>query len=312
MHNCKEKNRKESIDNMDGIIEEDDEKIQISKKEYDKFKKEYDKFKKENDKFKKENDKFKKENKRLKDLLKQCKNGDMIYFRDLVKIRTDHEILKATPEQLHKTQEYAIKARELMKEKYNSKFPINSKGKAKRVNECGNYMEKIMDEISSDIVNPLTDKNKKQDTGYPDREVKDEFYLEIKVVDSDNIGSTFRSFYISTFNKINKSMPHILIAFKHKDCILTDDPPMVRDLYDIKLKLKCEYQTNNKELYFIPKKPEYTIEELNEIHGGNFNVKKREKNKKYSVLCKIYGLKSGGKCEDRYQRLITYLEEYSN
>ena len=96
-----------------------------------------------------------------------------------------------------------------MKEKYNSKFPINSKGKAKRVNECGNYMEKIMDEISSDIVNPLTDKNKKQDTGYPDREVKDEFYLEIKVVDSDNIGSTFRSFYISTFNKINKSMPHI-------------------------------------------------------------------------------------------------------
>ena len=35
---CKVKERKESIDNMDGIIEEDDEKIQISKKEYDKLK----------------------------------------------------------------------------------------------------------------------------------------------------------------------------------------------------------------------------------------------------------------------------------
>ena len=211
---------------------------------------------------------------KIKELENIPKHGDSISFKELIKENTNQRVIEASPEQICKIKDLAIKAQQIMINEYDNKFPVNSKGKDIRVNECGNFMEQIMDQTSDMVIDPLTDKGKKQDTGYPDRELKDEVYLEIKLVKSGSEGSTFRSFYISTFNKINKSLPHILVAFKHKDCILTEEEPLIIDLYDKQLKLKCEYLTNNKELYYMPKKPDYTIEDLDKIKGVTVNIKK--------------------------------------
>ena len=262
-------------------IEKKDETIQISKQEYEELKEENERLKKE-----------------LKNI---TMNGDKLSFQRLIKQYTPCVAIKATPELIREVEGTAKKAQAIMKEKHNNKFPVNSKGKDTRVNECGNFMEKIIDETGEDIIHPLTDKGKIQGPGYPDREKKDKAYLEIKLMDSENEGSTFRSFYISTFNKVNKSLPHLVVVFKHKNRILTDDEPLVIDLYDQELTLKCEWQTNNKKLCYIHKGPEYTIKELE-------NKKYRELQK----MCTNYGLGGKGIEECLYKKLEEYYKGYYN
>ena len=259
------------------------------------------------------NEQLTKENEELKQRIKLLENipkhGDSLSLKELIERNTPYSVIKATPEQKEKVMVIAQKAQLIMKDKYNNKFPTNSSGKETRVNECGNHMEKMLDEASNDIINPLTDKGKQQDTGYPDRELKDELYLEIKLMDSEKEESTYRSFYMSTFNKINKSMPHLVVAFKHTNCVLTNDEPLVIDLYDKVLKLKCEWNTHNKGLYYIPKKPDYTLESLDTIKDGN--LKKGEKRKEFSQISKKYGLNASKSAVDQYDNLVGYLNTWN-
>ena len=70
----------------------------------------------------------------------------------------------------------------------------------KRFNECGNDMETRFTDSS------ITRFSKA--VGYPDLQCED-FYMEIKFCSYDNLESTMRTFYISTLDKIEKTLPHI-------------------------------------------------------------------------------------------------------
>jgi len=245
--------------------------------------------------------------KEMEEFKRKPKHGDKKLLRNIVLQDMGHEVLKATPEQMEEAKMQSILARNYQIDKKNNVF-LNKDGKPrKRFNECGNDMEGVLKRASEGTLKGLG-----KASGYPDlvNEIS-HYYLECKVADADSIESSFRSFYLSTLNKITKSQAHILVCFKHREGKLSkDDEPIVMDLYDLELTMKCEWHTNNNEMYSKgPKEPDYTIEELNEIM--NKDISKKEKNNKFSEICKRHKLKSGGKCEVRYERLREYLEKFN-
>ena len=284
------------------------------------LRKELEELRKENKELRKENKELRKENDELKSV---PKHGDEVYLRDIVKKMTGNNVSKCSNDLLEKIIKIAVSCIEIMKNPDNHKdkfknitkpnvslkFPDKC-DKDMRYNECGNYMESILDIACDDIISPKTSKGKLMSSAYPDRELKDEAYIEVKVFDVDSKESSFRSFYLSTLDKITKELPHILVAFPHKNGVLIDTKPEVIDLYDLKLKLKQEFNASNKDIYKVIIPPNYTLEELDYIKGDGLRVKGEKvsiKSNKYKEICKNHGLPTGGKIEDIYQRLVDYL-----
>tara|TARA_B100000700_G_C14809858_1_gene744612 strand:+ start:128 stop:943 length:816 start_codon:yes stop_codon:yes gene_type:complete len=252
-------------------------------------------------------DKIKELEKENETLKGNPKHGDKMLLRDIVLNNTGHEVLAATPEQMEEAKTQAILARDYQIDKNNNTF-LNKDGKPrKRFNECGNDMESVLKKSSNGELKGL-----RKASGYPDlcNEIIN-YYLECKVADVDSIESSFRSFYLSTLNKITKSQAHILICFKHHDGKLSkDDEPIVIDLYNIELTLKCEWHTNNNEMYSNGlKEPDYTIEELDEIMKKD--ISKKAKNNKFSEISKRHKLqKVGRSCEQKYERLCEHHKKF--
>ena len=194
--------------------------------------------------------KIQEENKMLKDKVlkleqdaEMSKNKSKLLFRNLIKEKTGCSVPKATPEQLDDCRIIAENAIEIMKSEYNNVF-LN-----KRVNECGNFMENIVDKADPRIIKPTNLQGRKKATGYPDREKENEAYLEIKILKEGSENSTYRSFYLSTFDKVTKSIPHILMAFTHNEKGLTNNAPKIIDIYDLEVEIKVEYNASNKTIY---------------------------------------------------------------
>jgi gas vesicle protein len=204
-------------------------------------------------------EKIQEENKRLKEEYKTLKNKisklehdiemsrnkGKILFRDLIKEKTGYSVIKATQEQLDECRIIAENAIEIMKNEYNYIFPPDKK----RINECGNFMENIVDKADPRIIKPTNLQGCKKATGYPDREKENEAYVEIKILAEGSENSTYRSFYVSTFDKVTKSIPHILMAFTHNKKGLTNDAPKIIDLYDLEVAIKVEYNASNNTIY---------------------------------------------------------------
>ena len=123
-----------------------------------------------------------------------------------------------------------------------------------RVNEFGNHMEThIKSAGDTKVIKPFTLHGKKQDTGYPDRFVETpagKFYLEIKVFGKQQGASKQRTFYLCNANKITTSCPHYLLGFEHEEKTLTGHIHII-DMFNKNLKLKCEWATDNYELYQV-------------------------------------------------------------
>ena len=182
--------------------------------------------------------------------IEMSRNKGKILFRDLIKEKTGYSVIKATQEQLDECRIIAENAIEIMKNEYNLVFPKN------RINECGNFMEIIVDKADPRIIKPTNLQGCKKGTVYPDREKKNDAYVEIKILAEGSENSTLRSFYVSTFDKVTKSMPHILMAFTREKkptndppFCLTNDAPKIIDLYDLALDIKVEYNASNNIIY---------------------------------------------------------------
>jgi len=167
-------------------------------------------------------------------------------LRDIVKQKTGCDVIRATQEQLEDARKQAL----IAKEKNDNSGIFQG-----RVNEFGNHMEKMF--------NPNLFEQLKPDTGYPDLQRKETemntieaYYAEVKVTKEDSKESSFRSFYLSgDLQKITQSRAHILIAFRHKNKIISKEP-IVIDLYDLELTCKEEWNCGNKNLYSIPPQPQ--------------------------------------------------------
>ena len=123
-----------------------------------------------------------------------------------------------------------------------------------RPNEFGNHMEThVKSNGNIKVTKPLTIKGKKQSSGYPDRFIvtpTGNFYLEIKIFGKGKDKDNQRTFFLCNANKITSSCPHYLLGFEHENNTLTG-VVKITDMFNKNLKLKCEWNTGNRELYYI-------------------------------------------------------------
>ena len=220
-------------DIMDGLVDSVDDKENNSQNEIKELKGEFKKLK----------DEFKK----LKDeLQKRPKHGEKKLLQDIIEDATGCKVIKSTFQQLEDVKKISILARDHQIDNNNNVFTNKNGTPRKRFNECGNDMEAVLKKVSNGRLIGMG-----KASGYPDLlNVNSCYYLECKVADADSIESSFRSFYLSTLTKVTKSQAHILVCFKHRDGQLSkDDEPIVKDLYDLELTMKCEWWSNNKQMY---------------------------------------------------------------
>lgn len=134
-----------------------------------------------------------------------------------------------------------------------------------RPNEAGILFERVLEEELLKL------KFKKQrgtvntKMGYPDiqivlPETNETVYLECKTHDRKNTNSSLRTFYLSPSlvqKKVTRSGYHLLCALTLERTVqnnkigflATADPPVLKDLGQLKIKIKYEYNAGNKEMY---------------------------------------------------------------
>ena len=134
---------------------------------------------------------------------------------------------------------------------------INNVPKFKgRPNEFGNlvqwFFSKECVNIGLDYNTPKDNKGHSKDSGYPDGEIKFEdtyYYIEVKTYEQSKKTQTLRSFFYSpsATSKITRDASHLLVGFSTKDIKLIGYH--FTDMFTKKVKLKLEFNTNNKALY---------------------------------------------------------------
>jgi hypothetical protein len=134
-----------------------------------------------------------------------------------------------------------------------------------RSNELSNWMEgEVAKELIKikgfEIKKPVRITGGMLSSAYPDLYVttkSERFYLEIKVFQNKTSNSSLRTFYYkpSDNSKVTVSCPHILLAFEVESLKGNNESPFVIkdfkmiDLYDLKVRLKPEFNASNIELY---------------------------------------------------------------
>ncbi|PKP58250.1 MAG: hypothetical protein CVT88_07625 [Candidatus Altiarchaeales archaeon HGW-Altiarchaeales-1] len=149
------------------------------------------------------------------------------------------------------------------------------KPKSFRSNEVGIFADKIIPSFfdkNRNIVKIITSFERLSLNGYPDEKITDKYgrvtYLEVKTTTRRDVGSP-RDFFFSPLTnskrKIENDGHHLLLCFdtyeqKEKEFIITGW--CLIDLFDIKVSMKPEFNTNNLELY----KKENILLEVNLIN----------------------------------------------
>lgn len=241
-------------------------------------------------------------------------NKEKILFRDLVKRNTSHEVLRAPPELVERIRTYG-------------RSHVGTLLTDCRINESGNKMEECMILKNPDkFQRTRTNENKIQLAGYPDLglhkvvpeekgtlpeyNISLEAYVEVKIYKAGSEENAMRAFYMSSFTKITKTCPHLLIGFSHDGEKITGFE--VVDLHDIELNVKVEYNASNRDMYpqtAKPTKPKktplpatYTLEEITAIRDST--MKNREKQGAYRELIQKHNLiRCGRSAQDMYESL---------
>ena len=185
-------------------------------------------------------------------------------WRDVIKASTGKEVLKFNPE--------THNAINILDQWISENFKLLQEiGEtySGRVNEFGNFLEQKVEENFRH--SELTFKPTKnvlgrvQSVGYPDYNLtykRNTIYGDCKVVSTDTINSSQRSFYYqpTKTGKILKDAPHFLLVFireqKKGDRNKNDNSPPFKiidykivDLYDFTIEFKAEFQANNIETF---------------------------------------------------------------
>lgn len=121
-----------------------------------------------------------------------------------------------------------------------------------RINEVGNAIEEeFIQELRTTNLKP----HLLSESGYPDISIDDIYrrktYLESKAT-SGNWDDTFRSFYYTTGKKIRYDARHLLIGWKieeERDKYWKLINWKLVDLYNLKIKLKSEFNATNRDIY---------------------------------------------------------------
>lgn len=143
----------------------------------------------------------------------------------------------------------------------NTIMPVNNIAFSGRPNEFGNIVAKLFaDEcrtLGLDYQKPKDTQGKGKESGYPDGYLFFEnrhFYVELKTCEERQQKQTLRTFFYSPSlnSKIIYDACHLLICFlttKNSNALLLNGVFHIVDMFDKEVKLKLEYNANNKELY---------------------------------------------------------------
>jgi hypothetical protein len=134
-----------------------------------------------------------------------------------------------------------------------------------RINEVSSHFENALRELLKTAPGltcdfPPTTENRIQRSGYPDlrlvhQETKRVYYLDPKLYAAGSRGGGFRTFYFEpkrTTNKVLDDAVHLIIGFEHEKGAGKRWNFTRWDLVDLahfKVKLKAEFQGNNRDIY---------------------------------------------------------------
>ncbi len=143
--------------------------------------------------------------------------------------------------------------------------PDAEAGRTRRINEASRFFEdtlraRLEAEPSLSCDFPPTAEGKAQRSGYPDLRLVDQetgtvYYIDPKVHATDSRRSSFRTFYYepkTTTNKVLEDAHHLVLGISH--ATVEGRPPHFQnweliDLTSMKIKLKAEFESSNREMY---------------------------------------------------------------
>lgn len=147
-----------------------------------------------------------------------------------------------------------------------SNLPDSPIHKVARINEVSSHFESMLRELLSSTPGvscdfPHTADGKVQRSGYPDLRIVDNeskhvFYLDPKLYAIGSRDSSFRTFYFEpkvATNKVRDDAVHFVVGFEHEPREKSGHWRFTRwdvvDLAQFQVKLKAEFQGNNRDLY---------------------------------------------------------------
>lgn len=190
---------------------------------------------------------------------------DELYFRDVIKASTSHNIEPFNQETLTVmavvenwiSNNFTNLSNEVVNE-YNG-----------RANELGNFVEKKLREGLSKIpgvkcVRPSLANGKIQSSGYPDCLIEIngfKVYADVKTYQTKTCDSNLRSFFYqpTNNNKIHFEAPHCIIGFETESLGGDNKSPFkiigfkIVDVFNLKVKFKAEFNAGNSEIYSLNK-----------------------------------------------------------
>ena len=164
-------------------------------------------------------------------------------FSYVIEMTTGHKVIPLSEEDKEVVNEVFEAARAVLEEAKEEDYNKNNK---MRPNEISLRLE---DKLRSKLKGVIPE-NKV--AGYPNIMLEREgkvYYIEVKLADVDQLNSSFRAFYYEPveFAKVTKDARHIMVGFIHTAKSVIGFK--IVDLSKIKVDLKNEFNTNNKELY---------------------------------------------------------------
>jgi hypothetical protein len=163
-----------------------------------------------------------------------------IPFSYVIKMTTGHEVYPVKDEDTEVINEIFEKAKAVIKEAKNEDFS------SLRPNEISNKLEDMLREKLGGSI----PENKV--AGYPNiliERKRKPYYIEVKLADVKEMNSSFRTFYYEPVElaKVTKDACHIIVGFIHRMRSIIGFK--IIDASRIRVNLKSEFNTNNKELY---------------------------------------------------------------
>ncbi|RAX55159.1 hypothetical protein CCY99_00215 [Helicobacter sp. 16-1353] len=179
-------------------------------------------------------------------------NNKIFPFKEVVKNIEKCEVLKFDNDELLNILKTACS---------NTITPVNNIEFSARPNEFGNIVANLFAvecrNMQLEYQKPKNSYGKDKESGYPDGLLvfKDKYYyIELKTCEESKQNQTLRTFFYSPSqsSKIIYDAPHLLICFlttKKNNILLLNGNFHIVDMYEKNVKLKLEYNSNNKELY---------------------------------------------------------------
>jgi hypothetical protein len=163
-----------------------------------------------------------------------------IPFSYVIEMTTGHKVIQLSEEDKEVVNEVFEAARAVLEEAKEEDY------NEMRPNEISLRLE---DKLRSKLKGVIPE-NKV--AGYPNIMLEREgkvYYIEVKLAEVGQLNSSFRAFYYEPveFAKVTKDARHIMVGFIHRAKSVIGFK--IVDLSKIKVSLKNEFNTNNKELY---------------------------------------------------------------